>query len=172
MGDIPAASFGEWRIEFPSGEFQISTSAQVGYAQYTLTSGSPANAITVAGAKSANTSEQAFVWRSSPMVVPRGFVAFKTTGAIDIDWIADSTTVADIRGIRLVRYVTTTPSTLYTDSTTRNVGTINTPANIVLDRSAFALTTVNAGDHLVLEITGAIEDSMTMGLLHVCIHGE
>lgn len=171
-GDIPAASFGEERLEFRNSDFHLSTSEQVGYAQYTLTSGTPANAITIHCAKSANTAEQDFVWRSAPIVVPRGFVAFKTTGAIDIDWIADSTTVADIRGIRLVRYVGVTPSTLYTDSTTRNVGTINTPANISIDRSAFALTTVNAGDHLVLEITGTIEDSMSHAILHACIHSE
>ena len=172
VGDIPAASFGEERLEFRNPDFNLSTSEQVGYVQYTLTSGSPANAITVHAAKSANTAEQDFVWRSAPIVIPRGFVAFKTTGAIDIDWIADSTTVADIRGIRLVRYVGVTPSTLYTDATTRNVATINTPENILIDRSAFALTTVNAGDHIVLEITGTIEDSMSHAILHACIHSE
>ena len=172
-GDIPAASFGEIRLELRNPDFHLSTSEQVGYVQYTLTSGSPANAITVHAAKSANTAEQDFVWRSAPIVIPRGFVAFKTTGAIDIDWIADSTTVADIRGIRLVRYLDTSPTTLYNDqSTTYNVATINTPANILINRSAFALTTVNAGDHLVLEITGTIEDSMSHAILHACIHSE
>lgn len=172
VGDIPAASFGEKRLEFRNPDFHLSTSEQVGYVQYTLTTGSPANAITVHAAKSANTAEQDFVWRSCPIVVPRGFVAFKTTGAIDIDWIADSTTVADIRGIRLVRYVGATPSTLYSDATTRNVSTINTPQNVLIDRSAFTATTVSEGDHLVLEITGTIEDSMSHAILHACIHSE
>lgn len=172
VGDIPAASFGEERLEFRNPDFHLSTSEQVGYVQYTLTTGSPANAITVHAAKSANTAEQDFVWRSCPIVVPRGFVAFKTTGAIDIDWIADSTTVADIRGVRLVRYVGATPTTLYSDAITRNVSTINTPQNVLIDRSAFASTTINAGDHLVLEITGTIEDSMSHAILHACIHSE
>ena len=172
-GDIPAASFGEERLEFRSADFELVTSEQVGYAQYTLATGSPANAITIHCAKSANTAEQDFVWRSCPIVVPRGFVAFKTTGAIDIDWISDdSTNVADIRGIRLVRYVGTTPSTLYEDATTRNVSGANTPTNISINRSAFTATTVNAGDHLVLEITGTIEDSKCYGILHACIHSE
>jgi hypothetical protein len=99
-------------------------------------------------------------------------VAFKTSGAIDIDWIADSTTVADIRGIRLVKYVGTTPTVLYTDATTRNVGTINTPENDSIDRSAFSVTTIAEGDHLVLEITGTIEDSACLAIIHACIHSE
>ncbi len=172
-GDIPATSFGEERLEFRNPDFHLVTSEQVGYAQYVLTSGSPANALTIHCAKSANTSEQDFVWRSCPIVIPRGFVAFKTTGAIDIDWVSDdATNVADIRGIRLVRYVGVTPSTLYTDATTRNVSGANTPTNISIDRSAFALTTVAAGDHIVLEITGTIEDSKCFGILHACIHSE
>lgn len=172
-GDIPAASFGEERLEFRNPDFHLSTSEQVGYAQYTLTSGTPANAITIHCAKSANTAEQDFVWRSAPIVIPRGFVAFKTTGAIDIDWISDdSTSVADIRGIRLVRYVGVTPSTLYEDTTTRNVSGANAPTNVSINRSAFTATTVSAGDHIVLEVTGTVEDSKCWGILHACIHSE
>jgi len=173
VGDIPAASFGEERLEFRNPDFHLVTSEQVGYAQYVLTSGSPANALTIHCAKSANTAEQDFVWRSAPIVIPRGFVAFKTTGAIDIDWISDdATNVADIRGIRLVRYASGSPTTLYTDATTRNVSGANTITNISLDRSAFAATTVSAGDHIVLEITGTIEDSKCYGILHATIHSE
>jgi len=173
LGDIPAASFGEERLEFRNPDFHLVTSEQVGYAQYVLTSGSPANALTIHCAKSANTAEQDFVWRSCPIVIPRGFVAFKTKGAIDIDWVSDdATNVADIRGIRLVRYASGSPTTLYTDATTRNVSGANTITNISLDRSAFAATTVSAGDLIVLEITGTIEDSKCFGILHACIHSE
>jgi len=173
VGNINAENFGEVRLEFRASDFRIANQEQVGYSDYVLVSGSPANALTVPCAKSANTSEQDFVWRSCPVVVPRGFVAFKTTGAIDIDWVSDdSTNVADIRGIRLVRYVGATPSTLYSDATTRNVSGANTPTNISIDRSAFAATTVNAGDHLVLEITCTTEDSKCLAILHCCIHSE
>ena len=172
-GDLATSAYGEIRLEFRNPDFHLVTSEQVGYAQYVLTSGSPANALTIHCAKSANTAEQDFVWRSCPIVVPRGFTTFKTTGAIDIDWVSDdSTNVADIRGIRLVRYVGTTPSTLYEDTTTRNVSGANTPTNISINRSAFTATTVSAGDHLVLEITGTIEDSKCYGILHACIHSE
>jgi len=172
VGDIPAASFGEVRLNIPATSFTFASREQVGFAEYTLATGS--NAIAVPCFKSANTSEQDFIVRSAPVVVPRGFVAFKVGGAIDIDWIADSTTVADIRGIRLVKYVGTTSTVLYSDTTTRNVVTINTPANISIDRGApgFSVTTIAEGDHLVLEITGTIEDSNCLAILHACIHSE
>jgi len=172
-GNINAENFGEVRLEFRASDFRIANQEQVGYSDYVLVSGSPANALTVQCAKSASSLEQDFVLRSGPAVVPRGFVAFKTKGAIDIDWVSDdSTNVADIRGIRLVRYVGATPSTLYSDATTRNVSGANTPTNISIDRSAFAATTVNAGDHLVLEITCTTEDSKCLAILHCCIHSE
>lgn len=169
-GDIPAASLGTKRIEFFATDWVFSYSEQVGYSVITLGTGD--NALAVPCAKTGATADQDFVIRFAPRVVPRGFVAFKTTGAIDIDWIADSTTLADIRGIRLVRYVGTTPTVLYSDTTTRNVGTINTPSNFTINRSAFASTTIAEGDHLVLEVTGNVEQAKCLGILHACILSE
>jgi hypothetical protein len=115
---------------------------------------------------SANTSAQSFVLRSEPRRLPRGFTAFKTTGTLTIDWLADDTTVADITGIELVGYSTIggSKTTLYTDATTRNVTTINVPETISIDLSAFSSTTVPT--HIVLEVTGTIEDGKKMGILH------
>ena len=173
VGNIPAESFGALFLEFPGSGFAIATSAQVGYNQYTLTSGSPANAICIpTAAKSANASEQAFIWRSSPQKIPRGWVALATSNALSIEWIADSTTVADIRTIRVVRYVGATATEMYNVTATLNVTTINTVETDTIDDSAFASTAFAAGDTVVIEITGAIEDSMTMGILRASLQSE
>jgi len=171
VGDIPAASFGEVRLDIPSTSFTFGPREQVGWTEYTLASGS--NSIAIPCLKSANTSEQDFIIRSAPIVVPRGFVAFKTAGAIEIDWISDdSTNVADIRGIRLVKYAGTTATVLYSDTTTRNVSGADAITNIAIARSAFSSTTISAGEHLVLEITGTVEDSKCLAIFHASIHSE
>jgi len=170
-GDIPAASFGEERLDIIASSFTFGPREQVGWTEYTLASGS--NSIAIPCLKSANTSEQDFIIRSAPIVVPRGFVAFKTAGAIEIDWISDdSTNVADIRGIRLVKYAGTTATVLYSDTTTRNVSGADAITNIAIARSAFSSTTISAGEHLVLEITGTVEDSKCLAIFHASIHSE
>jgi len=171
VGDIPAASFGEERLDIIASSFTFGPREQVGWTEYTLASGS--NSIAIPCLKSANTSEQDFIIRSAPIVVPRGFVAFKTAGAIEIDWISDdSTSVADIRGIRLVKYAGTTATVLYSDTTTRNVSGADAITNIAIARSAFSSTTISAGEHLVLEITGTVEDSKCLAIFHASIHSE
>jgi len=171
VGDIPAASFGEERLDIIASSFTFGPREQVGWTEYTLASGS--NSIAIPCLKSANTSEQDFIIRSAPIVVPRGFVAFKTAGAIEIDWISDdSTNVADIRGIRLVKYAGTTATVLYSDTTTRNVSGADAITNIAIARSAFSSTTISAGEHLVLEITGTVEDSKCLAIFHASIHSE
>lgn len=169
-GDIPAASFGSLTVECHGRDLVLTTSAEVGWTGYEVDNATrtfSADAVT-----SANTSAQTFVLRSLPLKVPRGFVAFKTTGAIVIEWIADDTSVAKITGIELISYndMTGAKTTLYTNSDTRNVTTINVPSVVSINRSAFSDQTVQT--HLVLEITGTVEDSKKLAILHAEIVSE
>jgi len=169
-GDIPAASFGEVVIDFSGRDMVLTTTAEVGWTGYEVDNAT--RTFSADAVSSANTSAQSFVLRTMPKRVPRGFVAFKTTGALVIEWIADSTTVADITGIELIGYsdITGAKTTLYTDSTTRNVGTINVPTAVSINRSAFSSTTVPT--HLLIEVSGQIEDSAKLAILHMDVSSE
>jgi len=169
-GDIPAASFGSCVVEFTDRDFHRETSGEVGWTDYNLDVTN--QTLSVDAVTSANTSAQTFILRSCMKRIPRGFVAFKTTGAIELVWLADDTAVADITGIRVIGYTTAAgaKTVLYSDTTTRNVTSTNVPIAVSIDRSAFSSTTVPA--YILVEVTGTVEDSKKMGVWNVGIISE
>lgn len=169
-GDIPAASFGELAMEWDSRDLSLETTGEVGFTSYAVDNAT--RTFRADALSSANASAQTFTISTGLKKVPRGFVAFKTTGAIVIEWIADDLTVADITGIELIGYsdVTGSKTTLYTDSTVRNVSSTNVPVVVSINRSAFSSTTVPT--HLMVEISGSIEDGKKMAILHIEVNSE
>lgn len=159
-GDLPAAGFGEMAIQWSDRDFHLEEGStnSVGWTQLTITAGSrrfTTDAITTSIA-----TDQAATLRSTIKRVPRGFVAFKTAGALRITWVYTSSDGdCEIRGITLTGWsdITSTETVLYTDSTTRDVSSASVPTVVTIDRSAFASTTVP--QWIAVDVVFSVEDA-------------
>lgn len=171
-GTVPAARLGNvnHRVFWSSVEAFLTTSANVGWSQYNHAS----RAISLYAAKSATASLQSATLRFPAKRVPFGFAAFKTTGAITLKYLGDSTSSSDIKitGITLYGTDLTTGSetTLYTDSTARTPGTANAVIGVSLDRSAFSSTTVP--EYLIIEVSVQVANSKSLGVVAVEVNAE
>lgn len=148
--DIPAAAFGAVEIEATDRDFHLYTVEEIGWGSKYITTNSTTDVLI-----SANTSEQDAILHTDLMRTPRGFTAYATSGALVVDWMADSTTLADIRGIRLLGYTAAgaSPVVVYSDSTTRNVASANVPSTVSINAASLNTSTVYAFYRIELSIT-------------------
>lgn len=167
LGTVPAARLGNisHRLSISYRDLVLHTTASVGWALAEMDNGTRVHSLECA--KSGAASLQAFTFRSSPIRVPAGFAAFKTSGAIRLTYFADTnnSSYAKIVGITVIGYssdLTGTKSVLYADTTSRTPGTASVPTLVSIDRSAMAITTVP--DYILVEVDGQVMNGNCLGI--------
>ena len=130
-GDLPAAGFGEVALQWTDKDFNKveGTTNSVGWVGYDISTGS--RRFNIDSLSSAITTDQAAVLVSSIKRVPRGFAAFKSSGALRVTWVCSSADGDnEIREVIVTGYsdLTSTETVILTDTTTRDVVSAGVPA--------------------------------------------
>lgn len=142
----------------------------VGYAQYNHAS----RPISLLCAKSATASLQTFTLRFPPLPMPPGFSAFRTTGALVLHMLGDSTSSSDIKFTSIALYGTDltggSETTLYSDSTSRTPSAANAVEAISINAASFSVTTVPS--FVILQLGGQVANSKSLGIVWAGVFDE
>lgn len=158
----PKVVFNAWNIDLiPTGS--------IGEAVYRH----PSKAITAPCAKSASGTLQAGTVRFAPVAVPCVMNSYQTTGAITLKYTANDSDPANAKITGLVVYGTNdfgTITTVYTDSTARNVASADTITAVSINAASLASQTIFA--YYFAEVSVSVRSNKCVALLALEVNGQ
>jgi hypothetical protein len=128
--------------------------------------------ISVPCAQSAESTLQSGTFRYAPVCAPYGFAGYAVTGALEFRFLADDNSSANARITGIVVYGSDDLvgfTTIYSDSTVRNVVLPNVSVEVLINRASLASTTVFR--YYVAEVSVAVRSSKRIAPLALVING-
>lgn len=163
-GDLPAGGFGEVAIQWTDKDFNKveGTTNSVGWVGYDISAGS--RRFNIDALCTAITTDQAATLVSTIKRVPRGFTAFKSSGALRVTWVSnDSGGDNEIREVIVTGYsdITSTETVLLTDTAVRDVSSAGVPTVITADLSG------TVPQWIGVQVKFSVEDGDKSGIILV-----